>query len=77
MATKKTMNFEVAMERLEEIVRTLEDGSEGLDVSLELYQEGIGLVCSCTEKLEHAEQTVKMLQTNPDGTASFVDFEEG
>ena len=43
MATKKP-SFEESMERLEEIVRTLESGSEGLDSSLKLYEEGIALV---------------------------------
>ena len=37
--TKKTITFEAAMERLEEITRLLESGTEGLDESLKLYEE--------------------------------------
>ena len=38
---KKTMTFEEAMARLEEILNALETGSETLDASLKLYEEGI------------------------------------
>ena len=75
MAVKKTVSFETSMARLEEIVRTLESGSEGLDSSLKLYQEGIELVRVCSEKLDHAEQTVKLLQLGPDGSIAAVDFD--
>lgn len=74
MANKKTVDFEASMARLEEIVRTLESGSEGLDASLKLYEEGISLVRLCTDRLERAEQTVKMLQFTADGGAELVDF---
>ncbi len=72
---KKELNFEASMERLTEIVRTLENGSEGLDASLELYREGVELVRLCSERLEKAEQTVRMLQVNADGSATLVPFE--
>ena len=49
--TKKTITFEAAMERLEEITRLLESGSEGLDESLKLYEEGVSLIRLCTQKL--------------------------
>lgn len=74
MATKKTVDFEASMTRLEEIVRLLENGSEGLDGSLKLYEEGIALVRACTERLERAEQTVRMLQMKNDGSIEMVDF---
>lgn len=74
MATKKKMDFETSMERLEEIVRRLEDGSDGLNAALKLYEEGIGLVRGCTEALDQAEMSIKMLQMKPDGSAVAVDF---
>lgn len=74
--TKKAMTFEASMERLEEIVRTLDAGSEGLDESLKLYAEGMELVRRCTKELETAEQKVRMLQMQPDGSAALVDFPE-
>ncbi len=72
--TKKTLTFEAAMERLEEITRLLESGAEGLDESLKLYEEGVSLIRLCTQKLETAEQSVKVLQMGEEGIA-LVDFE--
>lgn len=71
---KKEMSFEAAMARLEEILHQLESGSEGLDNSLKLYEEGIALIRTCSEKLENAEQSVKILQMKADGTAVLADF---
>lgn len=65
------------MARLEEILHTLESGSEGLDNSLKLYEEGISLIRACSEKLESAEQSVKVLQMQADGTVALADFKEG
>lgn len=70
---KKEMTFEQSMERLEEVLALLENGNEALDVSLKLYEEGIALVRACSEKLEHAEQRVKILQVGEDG-ATLADF---
>ena len=72
--TKKTMTFEAAMARLEEILHMLESGSEGLDASLKLYEEGISLIRACSEKLESAEQSVKVLQMQADGSVALADF---
>ena len=72
--TKKTITFEAAMERLEEITRLLETGAEGLDDSLKLYEEGVSLIRLCTQKLESAEQSVKVLQMSEEGIA-LADFE--
>ena len=72
--TKKAITFEAAMERLEEITKILESGAEGLDESLKLYEEGVSLIRFCTQKLETAEQSVKVLQMREDGIA-LADFE--
>ena len=72
--TKKMMTFEAARERLEEIARLLESGSEGLDESLKLYEEGVSLIRLCTQKLENAEQSVKILQMSEEGV-TLADFE--
>ena len=72
--TKKTITCEAAMERLEEITRLLEAGAEGLDESLKLYEEGVSLIRLCTQKLESAEQSVKVLQMSEEGIA-LADFD--
>ena len=71
---KKTQTFEDSLARLEEILRALESGDVSLDEMLKLYEEGVSLVRSCNEKLESAEQSVKMLQLQPDGGVALVDF---
>lgn len=72
--TKKTITFEAAMERLEEITRLLESGAEGLDDSLKLYEEGVSLIRLCTQRLESAEQSVKVLQISENGVV-LADFD--
>ena len=74
MAKKEEMTFEAAVERLEEILRGLESGDADLATSLKLYEEGVGLVRTCTEQLEKAEQSVKILQLREDGKAVLADF---
>ena len=73
MATKKK-SFEEALARLEEILAKLERGDGNLDELLGLYEEGVGLIRICNERLENAELRVKMLQLRPDGNAETVDF---
>ena len=73
MAEKKEMSFEKALARLEEIVRSMENGSAMLDESLALFEEGVGLVKFCTKALDDAEQKVKILQKG-DGQFTEADF---
>ena len=75
MAEKK-QSCESSVARLEEIVRILESGNEGLDASLKLYEEGIGLIRSCTSLLENAEQSVKVLRMQADGKATLENFNQ-
>lgn len=74
---KKSVSFETTMERLQEILHTLEDGGDSLENSLRLYEEGIGLIRTCTTLLESAEQKVRMLQLQSDGSIAEVDFAKG
>lgn len=71
---KEEMTFESAIARLEEIVRALEAGSEALDTSLSLFEEGIALVKFCNSKLDNAEQRIKVLVGASDGTMKEEDF---
>ena len=58
---KKGMTFEKSMERLEEIVRLLENGQVPLDESLKLFEEGTKLAADCTSALEKAETKITVL----------------
>jgi exodeoxyribonuclease VII small subunit len=68
-------NFEDAMKRLEEIVRDLEDGDLSLETSLKSFEEGMGLVTFCSEKLEEAERKVNILVKESDGKYTQQPFE--
>ncbi|MDE0884532.1 MAG: exodeoxyribonuclease VII small subunit [Myxococcota bacterium] len=53
--------FEVALERLEDVVESLETGDLALEVALERFEEGVHLVSGCSEQLEAAERRVESL----------------
>ena len=77
MANKENLTFEGAVERLEEIVRLLENGKASLDDSLKLYEEGVSLVRFCNDALDNAEKKIKMLSVGADGELVEKDFIEG
>ena len=56
------MTFEQALSRLEQIVKALESGNVPLEDLIKLFDEGTGLVKLCTERLDAAEEKVKLLQ---------------
>ena len=72
---EKTVNFEDALARLEQIVRTLEAGTATLDQSLSLFEEGVGLVKLCNQRLADAEQKIKILVSTPSGMEE-LDFKK-
>lgn len=57
----KQIKFEEALERLEEIVETLEEGNIDIENSLELYEEGIKLIRQCSSKLKKIENKITLL----------------
>ena len=71
------LTFETALSRLEEIVRSMENGSAMLDESLALFEEGVGLVKFCTKALDDAEQKVKLLQKGDGTVTDFAGTSEG
>ncbi len=64
---KKKMTFEQALEKLEEIVQTLETEEVSLEKSIGLYKEGMTLAAFCKEKLTTAESEVLLLQQDMEG----------
>ena len=73
---EKPVSFEKAINRLEEIVDTLEKGDIPLEKALELYQEGQVLLKSCQSKLAEAEKKLKILTEDSSGKATLNDFPE-
>ena len=74
---KKTeqMSFEQSLERLEQIVKSLEKGDAPLAESLGLFEEGAGLIRACGKMLDEAEQKVVQLRKGPDGEPEELPFE--
>ena len=56
-----SLKFESSLTRLEELVRTLEQGDLSLEESLKVFEEGIRLSKNCTKLLNEAEKKVEML----------------
>ena len=75
MPVDENMSFESAMSRLEKIVSSLEGGNVSLDESLKLYEEGIALVRFCSTALDNAEQKIKVIKGDSNGTLSEEEFE--
>jgi exodeoxyribonuclease VII small subunit len=66
-ALPKNLSFEKALERLQEIVAELEDPEKGLEASLELFEEGVGLSRFCRLRIDEIEKRVEVvLKETPD-----------
>ena len=73
---KKNATFEESMARLEQIVRSLEQGNVPLEESLKLFQEGTELVRNCQKLLDEAQMQVKKIMTAADGSPVEEDFQD-
>lgn len=61
MTSKKQKSFEENLQRLEEIVSSLEEGNISLENSINLFEEGMKLTRECNEKLESIENRINIL----------------
>ena len=59
--TKKNLNFEDSLAKLEGIVDALEDSDVSLEESVKKFEEGITLVKDCQKQLQEAELKVNKL----------------
>lgn len=57
----KTLSYEQAMKRLEEITVLMENGAISLDESIKLFEEGTKLSALCNDYLDKAEQKITQL----------------
>ena len=60
-AKKTNLDFETAMQELEALVVTIEEGNLPLEESLKQFERGIELSRICQKTLTEAEQRVKIL----------------
>lgn len=66
------MNFDEALNQLEQVVRQLEAGNLPLERSIELYKQGMFLSNECHQKLQKIESEVAKLV---DASGNVTDFE--
>lgn len=57
----KSKSFETELKKLQEIVAKLENGTESLEDSLKLFEEGTKIARFCHEVLDSAEQKITNL----------------
>jgi exodeoxyribonuclease VII small subunit len=71
------IQFEEALEELEDIVGQLESGDLNLKESLEQFSEGVKLIKFCQGELDEAEEKVEMvIKNNKDELSDIVPFKE-
>ena len=69
------LNFEGAMDRLEEIVDQMESGKMMLEELIGRYEEGMKLVKICQDRLASAEQRIEIITRNHAGKPVVKSFE--
>ncbi len=76
MAKKKLENltFEESLAELDNIVQKLEQGELSLEDSMSLFERGLNLSQLSQEKLQDAEQKIKIL-LNKNGNATLAGFQ--
>jgi exodeoxyribonuclease VII small subunit len=70
------LDFETAMQELEELVERLEQGELPLEESLTAFERGVMLTRTCQTALKDAEQKVEILLKKA-GEPSVEDFAAG
>lgn len=73
MASKQQpeFNFEEALEELERLVSSMEEGELSLEDSMKAFEKGIKLTRECQTALQKAEQKVQILLNESGETQAF------
>lgn len=69
------LTFEAALERLESIVDSMEQGQVPLAELLSKYEEGTKLLRVCEARLKDAELKIEKLKRQKDGSPALEPFE--
>jgi exodeoxyribonuclease VII small subunit len=72
----KPESFEKNLERLDAIVRQLEDADLPLEKALQIYEEGMKLSEVCQKQLQEAEGRIQVLMKRAGGKISAEPFEQ-
>ena len=73
--SKKSVDFEEALDQLEELVEDMENGDLTLEESLKAFEQGIKLTRECQTALSQAEQKVQML-VEENGKLKTIDLDD-
>ena len=71
---EESKTFEASIGRLEEIVKQMEKGDVPLEQALGLFEEGTGLLRTCTKMRDAAELKVVRLMKGQDGEPVETEF---
>jgi exodeoxyribonuclease VII small subunit len=73
------MKFEEGLQRLEQIVGTLDEGEVSVDEALALFKEGLSLTKELSKRLDDIERKVEILVKKENGSVGKKPFlqEEG
>ena len=74
--SKQSQTFEQSMDKLEEIVRKIEQGNVPLEEALKLFEEGTKLADSCAKLLDKAEQKVLEVTKGEDGSPVETEWDD-
>ena len=66
--------LESAMQRVSEIVSEMEEGNLPLESLIVRYEEGVGLVKFCQEKLDAAEKRIQVIARDARGNVELTGF---
>ncbi len=73
--TDPELTLESAMDRLDAIVQEVESGNLPLEALIAKYEEGITLTKFCQGKLDHAEERIRLISRDSEGTPTLEPFE--
>ena len=68
---KSEFNFEEALEELERLVSSMEEGELSLEESMKTFEKGVKLTRECQAALKKAEQKVQILLNENGETEAF------
>ena len=71
------LDFEEALQKLEDVVKQLEDENISLEDSMQKFELGIKLSSHCLKKLNEAEQKIEELTRSEDGKLVTRELEVG
>lgn len=67
----ENMTYEKAVEKLNDIVKKLNEGKVTLDESLKYYKYGAALIEFCNNRLNEVKQQIEIVDADSSATAPF------